>query len=61
MGKTIYLSFSLLMLGCWVGNFVKLLECDFESNYRCEAVHGIGLHPVFALVTVWFETDKNYK
>ncbi len=46
------------ILGCWVMNVVKLTNCDFESDYKCEVIHGVGLigAPV-SLITVWFETD----
>ena len=42
----------------FVLNIVKLTDCDFAAPYRCEAVHGIGLFPPAAIVTVWFATDK---
>ena len=42
----------------FVANAIKLSDCDFASPYRCEAIHGIGLIPPAAIVTVWFDTDK---
>lgn len=42
----------------WVVNLVKLTDCDFAAPYRCEAIHGIGLIPVAAPFTVWFDTGK---
>lgn len=42
----------------FVLNIVKLTDCDFAAPYRCEAIHGIGLLPPAAIVTVWFATDK---
>ena len=45
----------------WLVNLFKLTECDFNAPYRCETVHGIGIFPPAALVTVWLETDKDTK
>ena len=42
----------------FVLNIVKLTDCDFAAPYRCEAIHGIGLLPPAAIVTVWFDSDK---
>lgn len=30
----------------WVINFSKFLGCDFESDYRCEVIHGNYLSSV---------------
>ena len=39
-------------------NGYKLSNCDFESNYKCEAIHGIGVViPPTAFITVWFGDD----
>lgn len=43
----------------WVWNAVKFSNCDFESNYKCEASHGIGVFvPPASFITVWFGTDE---
>ena len=40
-------------------NAYKLAGCDFESNYKCEVVHGIGLAiPPAAYATAWFADDR---
>lgn len=45
-------------IGGWVWNAVKLASCDFESNFKCEAIHGAGLVvPPLSIVTVWFADD----
>ena len=45
-------------IGGWVWNAVKLTSCDFESNYRCEVIHGAGLVvPPLSIVTVFFGDD----
>jgi len=42
----------------WIWNGAKLASCDFEPNWRCEAIHGIGVViPPTAIITVWFEDD----
>jgi len=50
----------LVALGCIGGyglNAYKLTQCDFESPYKCEVVHGVGLVPPLWVVAVWFDTD----
>jgi len=43
----------------WAWNAKKLASCDFESNYKCEAIHGVGLvFPPASIVTVWFDDDE---
>ena len=43
----------------WVWNGIKLTSCDFESDYKCEAIHGIGLFvPPASIITVWFADDE---
>lgn len=43
----------------YVWNFTKLVDCDFESNYKCEAIHGIGaVIPPASFITVWFDDDE---
>lgn len=45
----------LFFIGCWIGNVVKLVNCDFEPSYREEVIHTIGLVAAPAsVVTVWF-------
>jgi hypothetical protein len=47
----------LAMATAWLTNIVKLTNCDFAAPYKCEVVHGIGIIPPAAFVTVWFGTD----
>jgi hypothetical protein len=43
----------------YVWNGYKLAGCDFESNYKCEVIHGIGVViPPAAFVTAWFDDDR---
>lgn len=47
-------------IGAWVWNAVKLASCDFELNYKCEAIHGAGLLVApLSMVTVWFGDDES--
>ena len=44
----------------YVYNDYKLAGCDFESDYKCEAIHLIGvIVPPSAYVTVWFDDDRD--
>ena len=52
-----YILFIVLIIGCWINNFVDLVDCDFEVPLRCEVIHSVGLFPPFSLVTSWFESD----
>ena len=42
----------------WVKNIVKLSECDFESPYKAEVIHAIGLIPPIGAVTGWLDVGK---
>jgi len=52
----------LLVLGgvfSYVGNVIKVTNCDFASDFRCEVIHGVGvIIPPASLITVWFEDDS---
>ena len=54
----ILIALVVFMLGAWLVNFYKLANCDFESNYRCEIIHGVGIIPPLQAVTVWFDSDS---
>ena len=44
----------------WVWNCYKFAHCDFESDFNCEVIHGIGVFaPPAAYVTVWFDDDSD--
>lgn len=48
----------MLLLSPVAINAFKLLNCDFESDYRCEVIHGIGVVlPPASYVTAWFKSD----
>lgn len=50
---------SLAPATCWIINIVQLAKCDWSSSgsWKGEIIHGIGVVPGAALVTVWFN-DK---
>ncbi len=48
----------LLAVTPWVFNAFKFANCDFESDYKCEIIHGAGVFiPPSSFITVWFDTD----
>jgi hypothetical protein len=47
-----------ILFGIWIWNAVKFVSCDFESDFKCEVIHGAGVFiPGAAVITVWFDTD----
>jgi hypothetical protein len=51
---------SILAITPWVWNLVKLTNCDFESSYKCEVIHGLGVVvPPASYITVWFADDPD--
>lgn len=47
--------FYTFIAGCWVINLIKFTECDFDSPYREEIIHGIGvITGPGSVITVWF-------
>lgn len=49
---------NILTIFCWVGNLVALAEQDFESPYKSEVVHGIGVViPWASIITVFYNED----
>ena len=41
----------------WPINAYKLYNCDFDPDYKCEIIHGIGVIPMAAIFTMWFPSD----
>jgi hypothetical protein len=59
MKLSVLLIVAALAITPWIWNGVKFLSCDFESDYKCEAVHGAGvLIPPVSFITVWFDDDS---
>lgn len=57
-GKTLLIIF-VLAATPWIWNGVKFANCDFESDWKCEVIHGAGVFiPPAAYITVWFDTDS---
>lgn len=58
MKTSTVLIISVLAITPYVWNGFKLASCDFESDYKCEIIHGIGvLIPPTAFIAVWFNDD----
>jgi len=59
--KSIFLIYVVIILVVgtgWVKNVIKLSDCDFESPYKAEVVHAIGLIPPVGAVTGWLDLGK---
>lgn len=41
----------------WSVNIIMFTECDFRPDYKCEVLHGLGIIPMFAPLTIWFGVD----
>ncbi|MCK5128151.1 MAG: hypothetical protein KAR42_17985 [candidate division Zixibacteria bacterium] len=55
--KTLLIIFVLAVIP-YIWNIVKFTSCDFESNYKCEIIHGVGIIiPPAAYIGVWFDDD----
>ncbi|MCP4475431.1 MAG: hypothetical protein GY821_12865 [Gammaproteobacteria bacterium] len=42
----------------WVKNIVKLTRCDFESPYKAEVMHGLGIIPPIGAVMGWITFEE---
>ena len=42
----------------WVKNIIKLSNCDFESPYKAEVIHTIGIIPPVGMITGWLDLGK---
>ena len=48
----------LIFAACWITNLVKFINCDFETPYKSEVIHAVGVFvPPACVVTVWYRTD----
>jgi len=55
-----YMLLLLLLAASWFINGMRFMDCNFEPNYRCEAIHGIGIiMPPASYITVWFADDDD--
>lgn len=52
--------FLVLIVGCtgWVKNLLSLADCDFESPYKAEVVHTVGLIPIVGAFTGYMDFGK---
>jgi len=57
-GMILVLAFMLFAVCTFLINAYKLTQCDYESPWKCEAVHALGLFiPPLSLITVWSDDD----
>ena len=54
---TVYVVFLILTIGCYVGNIVRLVKCDFEPSYKAEMLYGIGLVSPTFYVTAFINIE----
>lgn len=50
--------FIIFLLISWPVNLWKFTNCDFESPFKCEFFHALGLIPVFSPAVVWVGDDN---
>ena len=54
----VYVAILLIIGTGWVKNLIKLTECDFESPYKAEVIHTVGLVPPIGMITGWLDVGK---
>lgn len=42
----------------WIKNIIKLSDCDFESPYKCEIFHAVGIIPPVGAITGYMDFGK---
>lgn len=55
--QVIPIVFVLASVISYIVNWVQFTSCDFKSDYRCEAIHFVGLVPPVSIVTMWYAVD----
>lgn len=50
--------FVLLLCAAFVGNILKLADCDFKVPYKCEVIHSIGIIPARIFCNCLVDTDE---
>jgi hypothetical protein len=57
--ELVFMIVGFIGMGSWIWNAAKFASCDFESNYKCEVIHGVGIFiPPASIITVWFDDDR---
>jgi hypothetical protein len=54
----VYLFIVLLVAVGWVKNIVKLTQCDFETPYKAEVIHAVGVLPPVGAITGWLDLGE---
>lgn len=55
--QVIPIVFFLAFVTLYIVNWVQFTSCDFKPDYRCEAIHLVGLVPPASIITVWYAVD----
>jgi len=55
---TIFLIVMVFVVGCWFANMYKFINCDFESPYRAEVIHAVGIFTPLSPLTVWVNDEE---
>lgn len=42
----------------WVKNIIKLADCDFQTPYKAEVIHAVGILPPVGMITGWMNPGK---
>lgn len=58
MKGLIAIAFAVVLIYGYVANIVKFVSCDFEPNYKCEVIHGIGILTGLGAVTGYIDTKE---
>lgn len=55
----VFIALIILFVG-WVKNIIKLSKCDFESPYKCEVFHTIGIIPPLGAVIGYMNFEEKH-
>ena len=56
--QIIILLIAALAITGWVKNIIKLSGCDFQSPYKCEVIHAVGIIPPVGAVVGYMDFGK---
>ena len=56
--KLLVVLFWIACIAAWPINAYRLAKCDFQSPYKGEVVHGIGIFFPTFIITAWSDWDN---
>ena len=56
--SVIWMLVIILAMAGWVKNIVKLTQCDFESSYKAEVLHTVGVFTPLGAIFGWLDLGK---